>query len=84
MKKHYKVETHEKFRSVLKKFYKIIYGDNQNYPDCVKWFSVKMGKKKRFLEKRLDTELYLEEDEIKMLIEAAPTLQKKAFYCLYV
>jgi len=33
--KQYKVETHGKFRAVLKKFYKMIYGNNENYPACV-------------------------------------------------
>ena len=27
------IETHEKFRAVLKKFYKIVYGNNQYYTD---------------------------------------------------
>jgi hypothetical protein len=49
--KEYKVETQEKFRTVLKKFYKMIYGENQNYPDCVKWFSVKLGKDKKIRKK---------------------------------
>ena len=63
--KEYKVETQEKFRAVLKKFYKVIYGENQNYPDCVKWFSVKLGQEKKNREKKLDIAGFLEEDEIK-------------------
>ncbi len=44
--KGYKASTHEKYRQVLKLFYKTVYGNNENYPDCVKWFSVKVGKEK--------------------------------------
>jgi site-specific recombinase XerD len=39
--KKYKVETVEKYRAVIKKFYKMVYGNNEYYPDCVKWFAVK-------------------------------------------
>ena len=38
--KGYKSSTHEKYRVILKTFYKIVYGNNEEYPDCVKWFSV--------------------------------------------
>jgi site-specific recombinase XerD len=44
--KKYKVETVEKYRAVIKKFYKMVYGNDEYYPDCVKWFSVKVGKDK--------------------------------------
>jgi site-specific recombinase XerD len=82
--KRYKVETVEKYRAVLKKFYKMVYGNNEYYPDCVKWFSVKVGKDKHSQERGLDIAEYLEEEEIPILIENAPTLQKKAFLaCLY-
>ena len=80
----YMVETHEKFRAVLKKFYKMVYGNNESYPDCVKWFSVKVGKDKRSQERQLDMAEYLEEKETRRLIEAASNIQKKAFLaCLY-
>ncbi len=82
--KRYKVETIEKYRAVLKKFYKMVYGNNEYYPDCVKWFTVKVGKDKHSEERGLDLAEYLEEEEIPILIENAPTLQKKAFLaCLY-
>jgi integrase/recombinase XerD len=82
--KRYKVETFEKYRAVIKKFYKMVYGNNEYYPDCVKWFSVKVGKDKHSEERGLDIAEYLEEEEIPILIENTPTLQKKAFLaCLY-
>jgi site-specific recombinase XerD len=82
--KQYKASTHEKFRVILKIFYKVVYGNNEIYPDCVKWFSVTVGKEIKSKEKTLDIKEYLEEEEIPILIENAPTLQKKAFLaCLY-
>ena len=59
--------------------------NNEYYPDCLKWFSVKVGKDKHSQEKGLDIAEYLEEEEeIPILIENTPTLQKKAFLaCLY-
>ena len=82
--KKYKVETIEKYRAVIKKFYKMVYGNNEYYPDCVKWFSVKVGKDKHSQERGLDIAEYLEEEEIPILIENTPTLQKRAFLaCLY-
>ncbi len=83
MIKGYKASTHEKFRVILKVFYKVVYGNNEIYPDCVKWFSVTVGKEIKSKEKALDIKEYLEE-EIPILIENASTLQKKAFLaCLY-
>jgi integrase/recombinase XerD len=82
--KNYKASTHEKFRRILKFFYKVSYGDNQYYPQQVKWFSVNVGKERRRKETNIDLAEYLEEEEIKKLIESAPTLQKKAFLaCMY-
>jgi site-specific recombinase XerD len=82
--KKYKVETVEKYRAVIKKFYKMVYGNNEYYPDCVKWFAVKVGKDKHSQERGLDIAEYLEEEEIPILIENTPTLQKRAFLaCLY-
>jgi hypothetical protein len=80
----YKVETVEKYRAVIKKFYKMVYGNNEYYPDCVKWFSVKVGKDKHSQERGLDIAEYLEEEEIPIMIENSTTFQKKAFLaCLY-
>jgi site-specific recombinase XerD len=82
--KEYKASTHEKYRVILKTFYKIVYGNNEEYPDCVKWFSVSVGKDIKSKEKGLDIEEYLEEEEIIKLIESTPTVQKKSFLaCMY-
>ena len=80
----YKASTHEKFRKILKFFYKISYGDNEYYPEQVKWFSVNVGKERRSKDMNIDIAEYLEEEEVKQLIEGAPTLQKRAFLaCMY-
>ena len=44
--KNYKASTNEKFRQVLKLFYKVVYGNTEYYPEQVKWFSSKVGKEK--------------------------------------
>lgn len=82
--KGYKASTHEKYRQILKLFYKTVFGNNEDYPDCVKWFSVKVGKEKASKDPIMKISEYLEEDEVQKLIEAAPTLQKKSFLaCMY-
>jgi len=77
--KEYKRSTNEKFRQILKLFYKIVYGNNEFYPDQIKWFSTKLGKEKSGKDPSMDMSEYLEEIEVQKLIEAAPSLQKKAF-----
>lgn len=42
--KKYKRSSHEESRAILKSFYKIVYGNNEYYPDTVKWLSVKVSK----------------------------------------
>jgi hypothetical protein len=54
-------------------------GNNENYPACVSWFSVNVGKDKKSQQRNLDINEYLEEIEIKKLIEATCNIQKKAF-----
>ncbi len=83
-KRGYKASTIEKFRIILKSFYKIIYGKNKKYPKSVDWFPVSVGKDRLSKEKAIDLAEYLEEEEIQKIIECAPSIQKKAFIsCLY-
>jgi hypothetical protein len=42
--KNYKASTNEKFRQVLKLFYKVVYGNTEYYPEQVKWLPSKVGK----------------------------------------
>jgi hypothetical protein len=62
--KNYKASTHEKFRRILKFYYKVVYGNNENYPEAVSWFSVNVGKEKHRKETNFDIAEYLEEEEI--------------------
>ena len=83
LEKHYKASTNEKFRQVLKLFYKVVYGEGEFYPEQVKFFPTKVGKEKR-ASPELDTREYLDEEEVIKLIQSACSLQKKAFVaCLY-
>ena len=77
--KKYKVETHEKYRAVLKKFFKMIYGNNERYPDCVSWFSVNVGKDKKSQERNIDINEYLEKEEVKALMKQHLLFRKKHF-----
>jgi hypothetical protein len=52
--KSYKASTNEKFRQILKLFFKTVYGNNEYYPEQVKWFSVKLGKEKVGTETSMD------------------------------
>jgi hypothetical protein len=60
--KSYKASTNEKFRQILKLFYKTVYGNGEYYPEEVKWFSVKVGKEKTGKVTSMDIAEYLEED----------------------
>jgi site-specific recombinase XerD len=82
--KGYKASTNEKCRQVLKLFFKVVYGNNEFYPQQVKWFSSKLGKEKAGKDTAMDMAEYLEEEEVQKLIENADTLQNKSFLaCLY-
>lgn len=82
--KNYKASTHEKFRKILKIFYKLVFGKNEFHPATINWFSTQIGKEKKSQERDLDIAEYLEENEVPLLIDAAPTIQKKSFLaCMY-
>ncbi|MGA9940357.1 MAG: tyrosine-type recombinase/integrase, partial [Nitrososphaeraceae archaeon] len=82
--KNYKASSNEKYRQILKLFYKIVYGNEVSYPEQVNWFSVKLSREKSGKVTSNDLAEYLDEKEVKKLIEAASTIQKKAFLaCMY-
>jgi len=81
--KGYKVETVEKYRAVIKKFYKMVYENNEYFPDALSGFLSRLAKT-NIAKKEVRYREYLEEEEIPILIGNTPTLQKKAFLaCLY-
>lgn len=58
---------------MLKKFYKVMEGDNQEYPDKIKWLKPKLNNDK----KKLPEEL-LTKEEVRKMIKAARHLRDKA------
>ena len=78
-KKEYKATTIEKFRIILRTFYKIVYGHNKKIPSAVGWFKFKIDKDKSNKDKSIDLGEFLEEKEIQNLINFASTVQKKVF-----
>ena len=59
--KKYKASTNEKFRQILKLFYKTVYGNGENYPEVVKWFSTKLAKEKTGKDTSMDMSEYLDQ-----------------------
>lgn len=81
--KGYKSSSIEKFRKVLKFFFKVVYGQNRYYPEQVQWIYTKVSKE-RDQKKRMDMDEYLEEEEIQKLVDTVQSVQKKAFIaCTY-
>jgi site-specific recombinase XerD len=64
--KEYSSWTDKKFRDVIKKFYKVVYGNNEQYPDEVSWIKTKFTKDKSV--KKLDMKKFLTYEQIKELI----------------
>jgi site-specific recombinase XerD len=82
--RNYKPATIEKYKIILRLFYKVIYGNNKFYPEQVNWFSIKVSKDKSRDSFTLDMAEYLDEDEIKRLIVSSSSLQRKAIIaCMY-
>jgi integrase/recombinase XerD len=84
--KGYKASSNEKFRKVLKFFFKVVFGNNKYYPDQVEWIYTKVSKEKarEHTSNTVDMAEYLEEDEFQKLIESIHSVQKKAFIaCMY-
>jgi hypothetical protein len=50
--KEYSVWADTKFRDVIKKFYKVVFGNDEYYPDVIKWIKTKFTKDKSI--KKLD------------------------------
>jgi integrase len=74
----YSPSTVAKFRQVLKYFYKVVYGNNEYYPKQVAWIK-NISKDKRMEKSNLSYDDFLTEEEVKLLIDTADTIQKKAF-----
>ncbi|MFI5406253.1 MAG: tyrosine-type recombinase/integrase [Nitrososphaerales archaeon] len=80
--KEYAGSTDEKFRKIIKLFYKVVYGENKREPEAVAWLSTKVRKGKQ--SKKIDANMFLTEEEILEAIIEAPSLQKQAMIaCWY-
>jgi len=75
----YTLSTQHTYKSIIKKFYKVVYGNDKYYPEAVVWIKNRVSKDKRMKEEQLSYEQYLTEQEIKLLIDTANTVQRKAF-----
>ncbi len=75
----YTLSTQYTYKSIIKKFYKVVYGKNEYYPEVVAWIKNKVSKDKRMKEEQLSYEQFLTEGEVKLLIDTANTIQRRAF-----
>jgi integrase len=78
--KEYSSWADKKFRLVIKKFYRVVYGNDEDYPEQVRWIKTKFTKDKSV--KRLDTCKFLSRDQIIKLIEIADGLQQKTLIAI--
>jgi site-specific recombinase XerD len=80
----YRPSTIEKYKIILRLFYKVIYGNNKFYPEQVNWYSIKVSKDKLRDSFTIGMAEYLDEDEIKKLIVSSSSLQRKEIIaCMY-
>lgn len=80
----YRPSTIEKYKIILRLFYKVVYGNNKFYPEQVNWFSIKVSKDRSRDSFTLDMAEYLDEDEIKDLVVSSLSVQRKAIVgCMY-
>jgi integrase/recombinase XerD len=80
----YRPSTVEKYKIILRLFYKVVYGNNKFYPEQVNWFSIKVSKDKSRDTFTLDMAEHLDEDQIKKLIMSSSSSQRRAIIaCMY-
>jgi integrase len=78
--KEYSSWTDKKFRDVIKKFYKVVFGNNEQYPEQVRWIKTKFTKDKSV--KKLDMKKFLRYEQIKELIRITKDLQRKTLLAI--
>ena len=76
--KEYSGWTDKKFRDVIKKFYKVVYGNNEQYPEQVRWIKTKFTKDKSV--KKLDMKKFLTNEQIKELVRITIGTTEKNTY----
>ena len=74
--KEYSSWADKKFRDVIKKFYKVIFGNDEDYPEVVKWIKTKFTKDKSI--KKLDMKKFLSRtSKLKNSFDITNGLQRK-------
>jgi site-specific recombinase XerD/ribosomal protein L40E len=66
--------TKHDYKVALKKFYKWLKGNNEDYPECVKWIKTTIKRNDLLLPEQL-----LTEEEIMKLVDACSSIRDKAF-----
>jgi hypothetical protein len=66
--KNYRPSTFEKYKLILRLFYKVVYGNNKFYSEQVNWLSIKLSKDRSRESFTLDMAEYLDEDETRNLV----------------
>jgi integrase len=74
----YRLTSQLTYKSIIKRFFKVVYGNNEHYPDAVRWIKLKVSKDKQREEEQLSYDQFLTEDEVRLLIDTANTIQRKA------
>jgi integrase/recombinase XerD len=75
----YRLTSQLTYRSIIKRFFKVVYGNNEHYPEAVAWIKNRVSKDKQKKEEQLSYDQFLTEDEVKLLIDTANTIQRKTF-----
>jgi integrase len=78
----YRLTTHLTYKSIIKRFFKVVYGNNERYPEAVAWIKNRVSKDKQKKEEQLSYDQFLTEDEVRLLIDTANTIQRKAFIAI--
>ena len=73
-KRDYSAWTKHDYKVIIKRFYKWLKGNDETYPDEVKWIKTTLKKKDVVLPEEL-----LSENDIKRLVDSAVSIRDKAF-----
>lgn len=66
--KNYRPSTFEKYKLILRLFYKVVYSNNKFYSEQVNWLSIKLSKDRSRESFTLGMAEYLDEDETRNLV----------------
>ncbi len=78
--KEYSSWADKKFRDVIKKFYRVVFGNDEDYPEAVKWIKTRITKDKSI--RKLDMNKFLSREQITKLIDITEGLQRKTLLAI--